>query len=51
MRWYDYLICLYLADIISALLIAGSIIVVFPAIFYFHYEEYRRQQVHGGEDD
>lgn len=50
MRWYDYLVCLFLADVIAAMLIAGSPFVVLPVLAYLSYEDLRRIQVHGDEE-
>jgi hypothetical protein len=45
MKWYDYVVCFFLADMISALLMAGNILVVFPVLVYFQYENYRTNRV------
>jgi hypothetical protein len=43
MRWYDYLMCIWLADILSAGLINGSLILLMSGLFtYLSYEHLRR---------
>ena len=49
MRWYDYLVCLFIADVIAGMIIAGSPLVVLPVLAYLSYEDFRRMQVHGDE--
>lgn len=41
MKWYDYAVCFFIADMISALLMAGNILVIFPLLLYFQYETFR----------
>lgn len=47
MRWYDYIMCIFFADVISAMIMAGSMFVVLPVISYLFYEDFRKMQEHG----
>lgn len=49
MKWYDYAICLFLADLITAHLMVGSVFVALPILSYYIYEDYRKQQVRGDD--
>jgi len=41
-KWYDYLACIWFADIITAGLLSGNILAVSLGIFsYFLYEDWR----------
>jgi hypothetical protein len=46
MRWYDYIVCLWLADILSAALVHQHILLLFLGIVsYISYELMRKEQV------
>jgi hypothetical protein len=46
MRWYDYIVCLWLADVLSASLVNQHILLFFLGIIsYVSYEGMRKQQV------
>lgn len=45
MRWYDYIMCVLIADYITAFLFASNIFVVIPIIWYYLYEDMRKQTV------
>jgi uncharacterized protein YqhQ len=45
MKWYDYIVCVLIADYLVALLFAGSIFAFVPILFYELYTEIRKQQV------
>ncbi len=44
MRWYDYIVCFLIADYITAMLFAGSILVFIPYLIFELYCDYRKQQ-------
>ena len=44
MKWYDYVVCIWLADIIAALLMSGSFFVFAPVLAYQFYSDMRKQQ-------
>jgi uncharacterized protein YqhQ len=45
MKWYDYIVCILIADYLVALLFAGSLFTFVPILFYELYTEMRKQQV------
>jgi antibiotic biosynthesis monooxygenase (ABM) superfamily enzyme len=46
MRWYDYIVCVLIADLLSASLLTGNIFTLAMSIFaYWSYEDYRKEQV------
>lgn len=46
MRWYDYIVCLWIADLISASILVGNIFTLAMSIFaYWSYEDFRKEQV------
>jgi len=46
MRWYDYIVCLWLADILSAALLNQHFLLLFLGIVsYISYESMRREQI------
>lgn len=45
MRWYDYAVCLFIADIASAMIVAGSPLVIIPALWYIMYEDFRERSL------
>jgi hypothetical protein len=46
MRWYDYIVCLWLADILSAALLHQHfLLLLLSVISYISYENMRKQQV------
>jgi hypothetical protein len=44
MRWYDYLVCFLIADFITAMLFASSILVFIPYLIFELYSEFRKEQ-------
>jgi hypothetical protein len=44
MKWYDYVVCICLADIIAALVLSGSFFVLVPVLAYQFYSDMRKQQ-------
>ena len=46
MKWYDYVICVLIADYITAMLFAGSILVFVPYLIFDIYCDYRRSKIH-----
>ena len=42
MRWYDYVVCLIIADFAAAAIMAGSLMVILPIFWYLIYEDYRK---------
>lgn len=38
MKWYDYVVCVFIADMMAAFIIAGSFLVFIPIFFYIQYE-------------
>jgi hypothetical protein len=51
LRWYDYVVCVLIADYLVALLFAGSIFAFAPILFYELYTEMRKQQVERKKDE
>lgn len=51
MKWYDYVVCVFIADIITGMLFAGSILVFVPILFFDMYCEMRKYQVEKGDDE
>ena len=45
LEWYDYVVCILIADYITGMLFAGSILVFIPMLVYEFYSEIRKQQV------
>jgi hypothetical protein len=45
MRWYDYVVCVVIADFAAGAIMAGSWAVVFPVLWYLFYEDFRKWQV------
>lgn len=41
MRWYDYIACFLIADMITAFLFSGSIFVIIWIFWYIFYEKMR----------
>lgn len=50
MKWYDYVICVLIADYIVAFFFAGSIFLFMPILFYELYTEVRKQQIEKERD-
>jgi hypothetical protein len=44
MRWYDYIVCVLIADFFTAMLFAGSILVFIPYLIFELYSEFRKEQ-------
>lgn len=44
MRWYDYAVCIFIADFAAAAIVVGSWIIVFPVLWYLAYEDFRKWQ-------
>jgi hypothetical protein len=44
MRWYDYLVCFLIADLITGMLFASSILVFIPYLIFELYCEYRKEK-------
>lgn len=44
MRWYDYIVCVMIADIAAAAIVTGSWLIVFPVFWYLMYEDFRKWQ-------
>lgn len=51
MKWYDYIMCLFFADLISAAIMVGSWTVVITIIMYFSYEDLRKWMIDNSIDD
>jgi hypothetical protein len=46
MRWYDYIVCLWLADMLSASIVNQHFLLLFLSVIsYISYESMRKQQV------
>ena len=48
-RWYDYIICVLLADLMTGMLFASSIFVFVPYILFEIYCDYRKEEEMKGE--
>jgi hypothetical protein len=44
MRWYDYVVCVLIADFFTGMLFAGSILVFVPYLIFELYSEFRKEQ-------
>ena len=45
LKWYDYVVCVFIADYIVGMVFAGNILVFIPMLVYELYSEMRKQQV------
>lgn len=44
MKWYDYIVCFLIADYLTAMLFAGSILVFIPYLIFVLYCDVRKEQ-------
>jgi hypothetical protein len=45
MRWYDYVVCVVIADFIAAAIIVQSWAIILPILWYIIYEDMRKWQI------
>lgn len=45
MKWYDYVVIILIADMITAYLLFNPIMVWLPILSYYFYEDFRKEQV------
>lgn len=44
MKWYDYVICVLIADYLTAMVFAGSMLVFIPYLIFELYCDYRKER-------
>jgi hypothetical protein len=51
MKWYDYVVCVLIADYVTAMLFAGSIFVFIPLLIFELYKDMRKFQNEKEKDE
>ena len=47
MKWHDYIVCVLIADYMTAMLFTGSLLIFVPYLIFDLYCEMRKGQIYG----